>query len=85
MILVWGTSAKPSMAALPVSPEVATRMQTVLSSPVLRRAAESSWGSIWSAMSLKALVGPCHSSRQWVVSSRVRTGATAPVSNFDRP
>ena len=85
MILVWGTSAKPSMAALPVSPEVATRMQTVLPSPVFFSAAESSWGSIWRAMSLKALVGPCQSSRQYVVSSTVRTGATAAVSNLAGP
>ena len=83
--MVWGTSAKPSIAALPVSPEVATRMHTVLDSPVLRRAAESSWGSICRAMSLKALVGPCHSSRQWVAPSTVRTGATASVSNFSGP
>ena len=84
-IFVCGTSAKPSIAALPVSPEVATRMQAVLSSPVFFRAAESSCGSICSAMSLKALVGPCQSSRQWVASSRVRTGATASVSNFSGP
>ena len=85
MIFVWGTSAKPSMAAFPVSPEVATRMQTVLSSPVLPKAAERSWGSIWSAMSLKAEVGPCHSSRQWVWPSRLWTGATASVSNLSGP
>ena len=34
---------------------------------------------------LEGLVGPCHSSRQWVVSSRVRTGATAAVSNLSGP
>ena len=36
-------------------------------------------------MSLKAQVGPCHSSKQKVPSSRARTGATAGVSNFFRP
>ena len=73
------------MAALPVSPEVATKMQAVFSSPRLRRAAERSWGSICNAMSLKAEVGPCQSSRQWVASSSFRTGATAGVSNFAGP
>ena len=64
-------SLKPSRAPLPVSPEVATRMQAVLCSSVLTREAVSRWGSICSAISLKAQVGPCHSSRQWVFSSTV--------------
>ena len=85
MILVWGTLAKPSIAAFPVSPEVATRMQTVLSSPVFRSAAESSWGSICRAMSLKAEVGPCHSSRQCVFPSTFRKGAASGVSYLSVP
>ncbi len=58
-----GASANPASAALPVSPEVAVTIM-IFSSPVpsfepvraMRR------GSIWRATSLKALVGPCHSS-----------------------
>ena len=72
------------MAALPVSPEVAARMQAVFFSSVIRRLADSSWGSIWRAMSLKALVGPCHSSRHQVRPSTFRRGAMAGVSNFSR-
>ena len=70
---------------MPVSPEVATRMHTVFSSSSFRREAVSRWGSICRAMSLKAQVGPCHSSRQKVLESKARTGATAGVSNFSGP
>ena len=71
--------------ALPVSPEVATRMHAVLSSPVFFRLAESSWGSICRAMSLKALVGPCHSSRHQVLPPTRRRGATPGWSNLSGP
>ncbi len=62
-IRVPGTSAKPSRAALPVSPLVATSMHTPRDTPCFFSDAVSRCGSICSAMSLKALVGPCQSSR----------------------
>lgn len=77
MILVPGTSANPSSAALPVSPEVATRIQAVRFSPIFFSEAVSRWGSIWSAMSLNAQVGPCHSSRICLPSPRFTTGAVS--------
>jgi hypothetical protein len=58
MIFVPGTSRKPSRAALPVSPEVATRMQTRFVSPHFVREETSRRGIICSAISLKAQVGP---------------------------
>ena len=61
---VLSTSRKPSRAAFPVSPEVATRMQTVFFSSFFTSEADRRWGSICRAISLKAQVGPCHSSRQ---------------------
>ena len=64
------TSRKPSSAALPVSPEVATRMRKSWSSLPCSRSwaalAEKNRGRHCSAMSLNALVGPCHSSSTWV-------------------
>ena len=73
------------MAALPVSPEVATRIQAVRRSAVLSSAAVSRWGSICSAISLNAQVGPCQSSRAYVPSRISRTGATSLTSNFRSP
>ena len=78
------TSRKPSSAALPVSPEVATSMRK---SPLSLPWARSFWALAWkkrgrhcSAMSLKALVGPCHSSSTWVPSESVVMGQTSSVS-----
>ena len=82
MIRVPGTSRKPSSAALPVSPLVATRMLATRSSPFFFREAVSSRGMICSAMSLKALVGPCQSSSTQVSGSRAVTGAMAGWSKF---
>ena len=67
------TFLNPSSAALPVSPEVATRMQKswsiAPSSLSFAALAEKKRGRHCSAISLNALVGPCQSSRTWVFSS----------------
>ena len=63
MIRVPGTLQKPSIAALPVSPEVAVRIMISSVKPHLPFAAVIRRGSIESATSLKALVGPRKSSR----------------------
>ncbi len=71
-----GASANPASAALPVSPEVAVTIM-IFSSPApsfepvraMRR------GSIWRATSLKALVGPCHSSSTCVGTPSALAGA----------
>ena len=87
-----GASANPARAALPVSPEVAVTIM-IFSSPVpsfepvraMRR------GSIWRATSLKALVGPCHSSSTCVGTPSALAGvrrltgvisASAKVSSY---
>ena len=62
MILVPATSRKPSSAALPVSPEVAVRIHIFLSGITLAAETAINRGRSWRAMSLKAQVGPCHSS-----------------------
>ena len=78
MIFVPGTSAKPSRAALPVSPDVATRIMNSWSSFPCSRSclalAEKNLGRHCSAMSLNALVGPCQSSSTWVVALSVVMG-----------
>ena len=51
-----------NIAALPVSPDVATRITTFLSTPSFLIEVVSRYGSIWRAISLNAQVGPCHSS-----------------------
>ena len=65
-------SRKPSSAALPVSPDVATRIMKSWSSLPCSRScaalAEKNFGRHCSAMSLNALVGPCHSSSTWVLA-----------------
>ena len=61
-IRVPGTSWKPSSAALPVSPEVAVSTTVSPLSPRFSFAAATSCGSIESATSLKAAVGPRKSS-----------------------
>ena len=80
------TPLKPSRAALPVSPEVATRIMNSWSNVPSARCwaalAEKKWGRHWSAMSLKALVGPCHSSRMWVSSSSEVMGQMAASSKL---
>jgi hypothetical protein len=81
-MLAPGTSAKPSSAALPVSPLVATRMQTFRSSPHFFSDAVRKCGRICRAMSLNAQVGPCHSSRKAVLLSVKRRGAMAGSSKF---
>ena len=58
IISVPGTSANPSSAAFPVSPDVAVRMQIFLSSFSFFIAVVSRYGSIDSAISLKAAVLP---------------------------
>ena len=63
MIFVPGTSAKPAIAAFPVSPEVAVRITIsfftlFFFAEVVRRC-----GRIESAMSLNAIVAPWKSSR----------------------
>ena len=63
-IRVPGTSWKPSSAALPVSPEVAVSTTVSLVLPLFSFAAATSCGSIESATSLKAAVGPRKSSRK---------------------
>ena len=63
MIFVPGTSQKPSIAALPVSPDVAVRIMISSSTPSFSFDAVIRRGSIESATSLKALVGPRKSSR----------------------
>ena len=81
------TSRKPSRAALPVSPEVATRMQELpVELPLGPQLGHRGWpgrsaAGTCSAMSLKAqVVGPCHSSSTWVFSERVVTGQISGVS-----
>jgi hypothetical protein len=63
-------SAKPSSAALPVSPEVATRIRkssaSVPSRLLIETASEKKSGMHCSAMSLNASVGPCQSSSTWM-------------------
>ena len=68
MISVPGRSLKPSRAALPVSPEVAVRMQIFLLMPVFLTEAVMRCGSICRATSLNAHVGPCQSSRIYSLS-----------------
>ena len=53
--------------------------------PCLFQAGGEELGSICRAMSLKALVGPCHSSRHQVFPPTRRRGATAGSSNFSGP
>ena len=81
------TPLKPSRAALPVSPEVATRMQNSWSSSPRSRSsralAEKNCGRHCSAMSLKALVGPCQSSSTWVPSPSDTIGAMASSSKLE--
>ena len=62
MIFVPGTSWKPSRAALPVSPEVAVRITISSSMSSMPRALVMSCGSMESATSLNADVGPRNSS-----------------------
>ena len=81
MIFVPATSQKPSIAALPVSPEVAVRIKISSSTPHFFFAAVIRCGSIESATSLKALVGPRNSSS--TVSSPTGTvGVRSSVSNL---
>ena len=79
-------SLNPSNAALPVSPEVATRMRKSWSScPRSRSApalAEKNRGRHCRAMSLNALVGPCHSSSTWVCASSDVRGQMRSSSKF---
>ena len=83
MIFVPGTSQKPSMAALPVSPLVAVRIRMSSVTPHFSFAAVISRGSIDSATSLNALVGPRNSSS--TVSSPTGTvGVKSSVSNLPR-
>ena len=63
MISVPGTSWKPAIAALPVSPEVAVRITIFLSSPFFFAAVVMRYGRMESAISLKAIVDPWNSSR----------------------
>ena len=78
---VPGTSWKPSMAALPVSPEVAVRMTTSPFMPSALAAATMSRGSTLSATSLKALVGPWYSSSTYLSATGVR-GVRSEVGNL---
>ena len=81
MIFVPGTSRKPSMAALPVSPLVAVRIRISSSTPHFSREAVINRGSILSATSLKALVEPRNSSS--TASSPTGTvGVSSGVSNL---
>ena len=76
-----GTSRKPTRAALPVSPEVAVRIMMSSATPFSRLAAVSSWGSMDSATSLNAEVGPRNSSST-VLSPTETLGVKSSVSNF---
>ncbi len=62
MIFVPGTLQKPSIAALPVSPDVAVRIRISSLTPHFSFAAVIRRGSMESATSLNALVGPRNSS-----------------------
>ena len=57
-----GAPAKPASAALPVSPEVAVTIMMRSPEPPSAPVRAMRRGSIWSATSLKALVGPPNSS-----------------------
>ena len=81
MMRVPGTSRKPSMAALPVSPLVAVRMRIWSVTPHFSRAAVMSTGSMDRATSLKALVGPRKSSKM-VSSPTLTVGVSSSVSNL---
>ena len=59
-----------------------TENHAVRVSPVLRKDAVSRCGSIWSAMSLNAQVGPCHSSSRFLPSESFTTGAVSAPPNF---
>ena len=72
------TSANPSRAALPVSPEVATKITTLCFSPVLAIALVRTWGKSCKAISLKAEVGPCHNSKTEVLAFTLTRGAGSP-------
>ena len=63
MIRVPGTSAKPAMAALPVSPEVAVSMTIFRSSWFFLAETVIRWGRMDRAISLKAMVDPWNNSR----------------------
>ena len=84
--LTWSTSLKPSSAALPVSPDVATRIMkswSILpSSCCFSTLAEKKRGRHCSAMSLNALVGPCHSSSTCVSASSEVIGQISGVSKL---
>ena len=64
-----------------MSPEVAVRIRISLSMPSDLMAAVSSWGSMHSATSLNALVGPRNSSRT-VKSPTLTVGVSSSVSNL---
>ena len=84
---MWLRSAKPSSAAFPVSPDVATstRNSSVGTPEAMRRsiASEKKTGMHCSAMSLNAEVGPCQSSSTCMPGATSRIGATASVSKFE--
>ncbi len=81
MVSAPGTSAKPTMAAFPVSPDVAVKMTILFSKPCFLAAVVIKYGKIDKAMSLKAIVEPWKSSKLYWPSSFTR-GAMAGVSNL---
>ena len=81
MILVPGTSAKPAIAAFPVSPEVAVRITISFFAWFFFAAVVIRYGRIESAMSLNAIVFPWNSSRKYIPSA-FASGAISSVSNF---
>ena len=81
MISVPGTSAKPAIAALPVSPDVAVKITILLSTPCFLADVVKRYGKIDNAMSLNAIVDPWKSSRLYW-SPNLTSGAISGVSNL---
>ena len=69
MIFVPGTSAKPAMAALPVSPDVAVRITISFLTLFFFAAVVIRCGRMESAISLNAMVAPWNSSRKYAPSA----------------
>ena len=81
MMPVPSTSAKPARAAFPVSPEVAVRMMIFSFRLFFFAEVTIRYGSMESAISLKAKVGPWNSSR-YVSPSASFIGTISSVSNL---